>query len=124
MGRLVVIRNVPLELVDKQRGTLLTAELMANGILNLDLIEDGAVVKFNEESIADGPLLGSVVLFRESLVFHTVNLGAECVNAGVSSGSVGAKKMASTQGQTGKIIKRTSSPKSTRRRSTDKQPCS
>ena len=75
--------NVVLELGHEERLALFTAALVTHRVLDLDLVKDGAVVELNQESIADGALFGVVVLDAELGVFDAVDLGAECVDAGV-----------------------------------------
>ena len=83
--------NVTLEFLEQERGALLTAALMPNRVLDLDLVQDGAVVKLNKDSVADGTLGGLVVLDAEPLVFDAINLGAEGFNARVLRGRVGVR---------------------------------
>jgi len=90
MGLIVVVRNVPLELVDEERSTLSTASLMSDRVFNLDLVEDSAVVEFDQESISDGALGGVVIFNAETLLLHAVDLGAESVYPRVRSRSIGA----------------------------------
>ena len=59
-------------------------------ILDFDFVEDGAVIEFDEEGVADGALLGIVVVDAELLVFDTVDLGTECVDARVGGSGIGA----------------------------------
>lgn len=47
MSLVEVVRDVPLELAHEERGSLLTTALVANGVLDLDFIEDGAVVELD-----------------------------------------------------------------------------
>lgn len=61
---------------------------MADGVFDLDLVEDGPIIKFNKEGIANGALLWIVVLYTESAVFNTVDLGAEGINARISGRGV------------------------------------
>ena len=84
------VKHSPLELVHQQRGALRATALMTDGVLDFDLVEHGAVVELDEERVADGALLGVVVVDAELLVLDTVDLGAECVNAGIGSSGVGA----------------------------------
>ena len=79
----VVVRNVPLELVDQEGGSLSAAPLVSNGVLNLNFVEDCAVVELDKESVSDRALLRVVIVNAESRIFNAVNLGAESVNARV-----------------------------------------
>lgn len=81
---------MPLELVDKQRGAFNPAPFVANGVLNLDLVEHGPVVKGDQECVADGAFGRVVVFYAEALLLDTVDLSAECVDAWVGSRCVGA----------------------------------
>lgn len=58
---------------------------MADGVLDLDLVKDGAVVELNEESVSNGTFGGLVVLGAEAGVLDAVNLGTECIDARISS---------------------------------------
>lgn len=90
MGIIVVVRDVLLELVDEQRGSLSATPLVAHRVFNFDFVQDSAVIKFDEEGVANGALGGFMVFFAESLLLNTVNLGTESIDAGVSSGSISA----------------------------------
>lgn len=90
MGRVKVGRDVVLELGHEEGGALGAAALVADGVLDLDFVEDGAVVELDEEGVADGALLRVVVVDAESLVFDAEDLGAEGVDARVGGGGVGA----------------------------------
>lgn len=85
--------DVVLELGHEERSALRAAALVADGVLDLNLVEDGAVVEFNEKGIADGALLGVVVVDAEILILHTIDLGAERVDAGVGGRRIGAVEM-------------------------------
>jgi len=61
---------------------------VANGIFNLDFIEDSTIIKLNEESIANRAFLRIVIFDAEALVLDTVDLGAKGIDAMVSSRSV------------------------------------
>lgn len=65
---------------------------MANGVLNLNLIKDGAIVEFNKESVANGAPLRIMILHAEAAVFNAVDLSTEGVNARIGGGGIGAKK--------------------------------
>lgn len=70
---------------------------MANRVLNLNLFEHGSVIQSNQEGVTDGALSRIMVLNTESFLFDTVDLGAELVDAGVRSGSVGANEIINLQ---------------------------
>ncbi len=65
---------------------------MAHGIFHHDLIEHRTIVQLDEEPIANTALLRVVVLDAEPLVFHTVGLGTEGINAWVGCRSVSAAR--------------------------------
>lgn len=81
--------NVTLKLLKQEGGSLLTATPVPDGVLDLDLIQDSAVIKLDKDRIADGPLRRLVVLDTESLVLNASDLSAEGVNAGITSGRIG-----------------------------------
>lgn len=85
-------KTLPLELVDEKRGPLSTAPLVTNRVFNFNLIEDCTVVELYEESIADGALLGVVVVNTEALIFNAVHLGTQSINTRVSSRGVSATR--------------------------------
>lgn len=64
---------------------------MSNRILNNNLVQDGSIVQLDKKSVADGALLGIVVVGAESLLFDAEDLRAESIDARVRCGSVGAK---------------------------------
>jgi hypothetical protein len=64
--------------------------LVANWVLDLNFIQNGAIIESNEQSVADRTLIGGVVLFAEPLIFNAENLGAEFVNARISGSLIGA----------------------------------
>ena len=89
LGRIEVGLDVALEFLEEERGALGTTALVADRVLDLDLVQDGAVVKLNKDSVADGTLGGLVVLDAEPLVLDASDFGAEGVNAGVLGRRVG-----------------------------------
>ena len=90
MSLVEVMRDMPLELVHQQRSSLGTTSLMTNRVLDLDFIQDGAIVEFDQESVIDGTFSRVMVVNAKALVFNTGDLGTECVNAWVRGGGVGA----------------------------------
>ena len=82
--------DMALELLEQKRCALLPPTLVTNRVLDLDLVEDGAVVELDEERVADGALRGVVVVDAEALVLDAEDLGPECVDARVRGGFVGA----------------------------------
>ena len=83
--------NVPLELGHEKRSALLAAALVANRVLNLDLVEDSAVVELDKESVGDGALSGIMVVDAVLRLLDTVNLGTERINAGVGGGGISVR---------------------------------
>jgi hypothetical protein len=65
----------PLKFVDEQRSTLSTTPLVADRVFDLDLVEGGAIIEFNKEGITNGALLRVMVVYTETAVFNTVDLG-------------------------------------------------
>lgn len=55
---------------------------MANGVVDLDLVEHGAVLESDLDGVTDVSLVGGVVLLGESLVLNTLHLLSEGVNSG------------------------------------------
>jgi hypothetical protein len=80
----------PLELVHQQGGAFGSPSLVANGIFNLDLIENCSVVQLDQKGISDRALRGVVVVDAEALLLDTIDLGAESIDAGVRRRGVGA----------------------------------
>lgn len=63
--------------------------LVSNRVLDFYFLQLGAIVQFDGDGIADGPLFGIVILGAETLVFDTADLGTEFVNARIGSGRIG-----------------------------------
>ena len=63
---------------------------MTDRILNLNFIENGAIVQFHEKSVANGSLFGFVIFDAEPLVFYTVDLRSKGVYAWIGSGLISA----------------------------------
>lgn len=61
---------------------------MTDRILYGHFVQNGAVVQFNEQSIANAPLLGIMVVNRELLLLDAVDLRPELVNTRVGGGRV------------------------------------
>ena len=85
VGSIEVGSDVVLELGHKERLALFAAALVSDGVLDLDFVKDCAVVELDQECVTDRTLFGVVVLDAELGVFDTVDLGTECVDAGVGS---------------------------------------
>jgi len=75
--------QVALKLLEQDRGALLTALAVTNGVVDLDLFQDGAVVKCDLQGVANVTLIGSMVLSGEAGILNTLHLGAERINAGI-----------------------------------------
>lgn len=78
------------EFVDQQGSTLGSPSLVSNRVLNLDFLQDSAVVQLNQKGVADGSLGGLVVVDAEAFVLDAVDLGPEGVYAGVRGSGVSA----------------------------------
>lgn len=98
MGSIEVGCDMVLELGHEQGSALSAAALVANGVLDLDLVKDGAVVELDKEGVSDGALLRVVVVNAELGLLHTVDLGTESVNAGIGSRCVSAGKIGLERG--------------------------
>ena len=90
VGLVEVVSDVTTELREQERGALFTTTLVADRVFYLNFIKNGTVVEFDEERVANGTLLGVVIIDAEALVFDAEGLGAENVDAGVGCRSVGA----------------------------------
>jgi hypothetical protein len=64
--------------------------LVSNGIFDLNLFEDGAIVKLNKKGVANGPLLRVMIVNAEALVFNTVGLSTKSINTWVGGCFVSA----------------------------------
>lgn len=71
------------KLLKENGGTLLSSLSVANGVVDLDLVEHGAVLESDLDGVTDVSLVGGVVLLGESLVLNTLHLLSEGVNSGV-----------------------------------------
>ena len=83
--------NVTLELLEQQGGALCATTLVADRVLNLDLVEDSTILELNKESVADRALAGLVVLNTDPLVLDASDLSPELVNAGVLGGLISVR---------------------------------
>ena len=83
--------NVALELLEQQGRALCTATLVTDRVLNLNFVEDGAVLELDKKRIADRALARLVVLDAESLVLNAGDLGPQLVDARVLSSLVGVR---------------------------------
>ena len=98
VGSIVVGGDVVLELGHEERGALGAAALVADGVLDGDLVEDGAVVELDEEGVTDGAALGVVVLGGVLGLLNAVDLGTEGVDARVSGRGISAIDITSENG--------------------------
>ena len=78
-----MVSNVTLELLHEERGAFATTAFMANGVFNLNFVEDGTILQSDGDSVANGALLGIVIVDAEAFVFNTCDLGAQFVDAWV-----------------------------------------
>jgi len=86
----VVVRNVPLELVHKQRFSFLTTSFVSYGIFDLNLVKNSAIVEFHENCIADGTFRRFMIVNAEPFVLYTIYFPTEDIDARVSGRLVGA----------------------------------
>ena len=75
--------DMALELLEQKRCALLPPTLVTNRVLDLDLVQDSAIVELDEKRVADGALGRLVVLDAETLVLDAGDLGTKGVNAGI-----------------------------------------
>lgn len=80
---------MPLEFVHKQGFSFFASPFVANRVVNLYLVKNGAIVEFNEECIANGAFGRLMVINTEAVVLHTINFGAEDIDTRVGSRFVG-----------------------------------
>ena len=78
------------ELVHQQRFAFFPPPLVTDWVFDFDFIQDRSVIQLDEQCVSDRSLGGIVVVDTELLVFDTVDLGTECVDAGVRSSGIGA----------------------------------
>lgn len=64
--------------------------LVANRIFNLDFIENGSIVKLDEQSVSNRPLLRIMVIHTERLFLNALDLSSKDINARICSCSVRA----------------------------------
>ena len=120
-----MVRNVPLELVHKQRFSFLATSFVSDGVFDFHLIKSSAIVEFDTNCIADGAFRRFMVVNAEAFVLYTINLGAEYIDTRVGGRLVGA-----LEGKVNFGVKckhdsgHTSFARLTRRKSEGKQPCS
>ena len=80
--------DVSLELGVEKGLSLLATTPVSNGVVDVDLVHDGAILEGDGEGVSDEALLGVVVLGREGLVLLAGDLGAELVDARVGGNLV------------------------------------
>ena len=85
-----MVSNVTLELLHEERGAFATTAFMANGVFNLNFVEDGTILQGDGDSVANGALLGIVIVDAEAFVFNACDLGAQFVDTRIRSFRVGA----------------------------------
>ena len=78
--------EVGLEFFEEERDAVGAAEAVADGVLDDDFGEDGAVVEFDGEGVGDAALVGVVVVGGEVRVFDAGDGGAEVVDARAPDG--------------------------------------
>ena len=83
--------DMALELLEQKRCALLPPTLVTNRVLDLDLVQNSAIVELDEKRVADGALGRLVVLDAESLVLNAGDLGPQLVDARVLSSLVGVR---------------------------------
>lgn len=66
--------DVSLELGVEKGSSLSTTELVSNGVINVNFIEDGSVLEGNGESISNEPLGAVEVVGGDLLVFNARDL--------------------------------------------------
>jgi hypothetical protein len=88
----VVVRNVPLEFVHKQWFPFLATSFVANGVFNLHLIKNSAIVEFNKKCIADRAFRWLMIVDTESFILYTINFGPKGVDTRIGCRLIGAKK--------------------------------
>jgi len=71
-----VMADVAAELGQEEGGALGAAALVADGVLDLDLVEHGAVIELDKQRVADGALLGVMIVNAEAVVFDAEDFGA------------------------------------------------
>lgn len=84
------VSTVPLEFVDQERGAFRSSALVANRVLNFDLVQYSTIIQLDQQSITDGAFIGFVIFYAEALIFYAVDFATQSINAGIRSGSVGA----------------------------------
>jgi len=89
----IVMGDVPLEFIDQQWGAFGSTPFVADWVLDFNLIENGSVVKLNEEGVADGSLGGVVILDAETFLLDAENLGTEGIDSWVRGSSISAEEM-------------------------------
>lgn len=76
------------KLLEENGGTLLSSLSVANGVVDLDLVENSAVLESDLNGVTDVSLVGGMVLLGESLVLNTLHLLSEGIDSGVSGNLV------------------------------------
>ena len=100
-----MVSNVTLELLHEERGAFATTAFMANGVFNLNFVEDGTILQSDSDSVANGTLLGIVIVDAEAFVFNTCDLGAQFVDTRIRILCVGTIELSVNSGMLRKATK-------------------
>lgn len=91
LGRLGLIEpssEMSSKLLHQQWDTLLSSELVSNGVFHRDLIQGTSILHCDEDGISNRALLGIVVLSGEGLVLNTLHLCSKLVDTRISCNRV------------------------------------
>ena len=65
---------------------------MSNGVFNNDFIENCTIVQLDQKGVTNGTLLGIMIVDAEVLLFNTVDLGPEFINAWVGRSRISTEE--------------------------------
>lgn len=82
---------MPLKLAQQERSSLSPPALVANRVLDRNLIQDSAVVELDANGVSNRTLLGVMVIDRVDVVLSASDLGSQGVNARVSGRGISAE---------------------------------
>jgi len=71
-----VVADVAAELGEEEGRALGAPALVADRVLDLDLVEHGAVIELDKQRVTDGALLGVMIVDAETAVLDAEDFGA------------------------------------------------
>lgn len=99
MGLIEVVGDVSVEFLHEERRALCPSSLMANGILDGNLIQHSTIFQGDCDCITNRSFRGFVVIHAICLLFLAVDFGPELVDTRVGSGGIRTANMSEEEGR-------------------------